>query len=53
MKSRWTQKVYEGSYGIRGETVIRPLAFGSDLRWGKVSVAFRLHTASLDKDRLK
>ena len=31
----------------------RPSALGSDLRRGKILRAFRLHTASPDKDRLK
>ena len=39
--------------GVSSIGLRRPSAFGSDLRWGKVRLAFRLHTASPDKDQPK
>ena len=43
-KCHWTQEGWVEPYGIHEKTVLFP--------WGKVSVAFLLHTISFDKDRL-
>ena len=57
MKGHWTQEGYEGPFGTRRQTVLRPKglrrpsAFGSELRRGKVRLAFRLHTESPVKTR--
>ena len=51
MKGHWTKKGNEWPLSTPG--LRRPSAFGSDWRRGKVRLAFRLHTASPDKDRPK
>ena len=58
-KGLWTQNGWEEPYTFGNRTVLLPLrlrrhsTLGSDLRQGKVSLAFRLHTRSFDKNRPK
>ena len=53
VKGHRTQEGYEGPFGTRGQTVLRPSAYVDlqpEWRWGKDWLTFRLHTASTVKD---